>query len=234
MSSITNSGISISKKLLAGSRDSNFHRTICFYHKATSGQTLVNMTSLTMPSGLVDVNQITAEELLVAGIFYNRRNIQLHSLSRGELFQGVDYKVNNNTEIQFIGPLSAGLEADEVIFGRILAIPQNGLDSIIQAFNMQPPVTMPGFSVDWSQGYVFSKEVSANCAFTFVNTIVGRVITLSIKNIGAGIVNVTLPLGVWRDSGIDLTIEPGKKNIYTFINEGAEITCSYVSQLTNV
>lgn len=97
-----------------------------------------------------------------------------------------------------------------------------------------PSISVPLLNIDWSQGLVFFKTISANSTFTFSNVEDGKVITLSVKNTSASNVTITLPSGLWRDSSVDLTVEPSKKNVYTFIRENGETSVSFVSKLTNV
>jgi len=96
-----------------------------------------------------------------------------------------------------------------------------------------PTVIVSDTTIDWSKGNIFYASLSANRTFTFSNTEDGRIVTLTIFNNSASTITVSFPTGMYKDSSIDLTVDAGKQNVYSFIKNGNSITASYVSKLVN-
>jgi hypothetical protein len=95
---------------------------------------------------------------------------------------------------------------------------------------IKPTSTLPALNVDWSLGYIYYKEISANSTFTFSNLEDGKTISLIIKNTGASTYNVVLPTAI-KPSSIDLTIQAGKQNVYTFIATSTSVYATAVTQM---
>jgi hypothetical protein len=78
-------------------------------------------------------------------------------------------------------------------------------------------VTPAAFSIDWSAGQVFYKEVSTTpTTFTYSGTPAnGMSIQLVVKNTGASPIAVNLPAGLWLDGTIITNLAVGATNIYT-------------------
>jgi len=128
MPSITKSSKSLSKLDLPNGRMNFFGvRKSVFYHKALSGSKTIDLSNLTMPSTeFPSVAQITLEEITASNLFTNKKNLKLSSVSKGELFQGLDYVVTSSTTIKLIGIYDIeGAEADEIFVGEIALVPLN-------------------------------------------------------------------------------------------------------------
>lgn len=97
-----------------------------------------------------------------------------------------------------------------------------------------PSIQLSSLSVDWSLGYVFSKEILLSSALTFSNITDGKVITIIIKNSSVSNISITLPSGLYKTSDLDLNIEAGKENIYTFISSNNKVYVSCVPKFTNI
>jgi len=95
---------------------------------------------------------------------------------------------------------------------------------------IKPTSTVSLLNVDWSLGYIYYKEISANSTFTFSNLEDGKTISLIIKNTGATTYNIVLPT-VIKPASIDLTIQAGKQNVYTFIATSTSVYATAVTQM---
>ena len=95
-------------------------------------------------------------------------------------------------------------------------------------------IELAGDDIDWSEGFVFWKEIDTNTTFTFSNIADGKVVTLIVKNIEATDRTITLPSGLIGDPNVDLIVEPSKENIYTFVRSNGKTYVSYVSQLVEL
>lgn len=129
MSSITKSGISLSKKSLTKSRIPPVSsRNVVFYHKATLGQLSLDLLALSMPSEMPAQVQATVDEISGARLYHNKKNLSLISSSKGPLIQGLDYEVTSGTTISFKGPgFTSGTELDEIFVGTINSAPISDL-----------------------------------------------------------------------------------------------------------
>jgi hypothetical protein len=95
---------------------------------------------------------------------------------------------------------------------------------------IKPTSTVSLLDVDWSLGYIYYKEISANSTFTFSNLEDGKTISLIVKNTGASTYNIVLPTAI-KPSSIDLTIQAGKQNVYTFIATSTSVYATAVTQM---
>jgi len=95
---------------------------------------------------------------------------------------------------------------------------------------IKPTYTVALLNVDWSLGYIYYKEISANSTFTFSNLEDGKTISLIVKNTGAVTYNIVLPTAI-KPASIDLTIQAGKQNVYTFIATSTSVYATAVTQM---
>lgn len=95
---------------------------------------------------------------------------------------------------------------------------------------IKPTSTVSLLNIDWSLGYIYYKEISANSTFTFSNLENGKTISLIIKNTGAATYNLVLPT-VIKTASMDLTIQAGKQNVYTFIATSTSVYATAVTQM---
>ena len=130
-------------------------------------------------------------------------------------------------------------EVERRVFGDMVLSLQSTVSTLqstvldLQSKIYAPSISVSALDIDWSLGYCFYKDISVSSTFTFSNTVDGKVIVFSIKNTAASDVTVSFPAGIYRDSAIDLTVEAGKENVYTFIKANSKIYASYVSKLVN-
>lgn len=111
---------------------------------------------------------------------------------------------------------------------------KDGLLEYLPGLNfVVPSIAISVLNIDWSLGTVFYKDVAANSTFTFSNLIDGKVISVVIRNTSVANITLTLPAGIFRDTTIDLVVEPSKENVYTFIRSNSKTYASFVSKLTN-
>jgi hypothetical protein len=130
MSSIAKANISLSKKDLTKSRIPPVaSRNIVFYHKATVGQSTINLLSLTMPSAeMPSQAQATVDEITGAQLSINKKNLNLVSAAKGPLVQGLDYIVIDSYTISLIGVYqSVGAEPEEIFVGTVTGAPISDL-----------------------------------------------------------------------------------------------------------
>lgn len=78
-------------------------RPLYFHHKATAGETGVNLLSLTSASEMASVPNPTQAELVSASLLFYKKNLSLISSVRGFLIQGLSYEVASSSQINFIG-----------------------------------------------------------------------------------------------------------------------------------
>lgn len=85
--------------------------------------------------------------------------------------------------------------------------------------------------VDWALGNVFYKDISTSETLTFSNISDGQIITVIIKNTSGSPVGITLPVGIYKDPSLDLAIDAGKENLYTFIRSNGKTYVSYLNKM---
>lgn len=160
MSSIAKTSISLSKKDLANSKNTlRASRNIVFYHKATLGQTVIDLNNLTMPSSEMPSNvQATAEEISGANLTTFKKNLKLISTANGELHQGLDYVVSGGYTITLIGDAYAsGAEASEIFIGTVNSSPMSDLTAvtttdIIKSYNVAIGQTTVNLAQEYQVG----------------------------------------------------------------------------------
>lgn len=115
----TSTSISLRKSDLTSDRFSGTYRKVQFAHKATGGESGINLSSLTTPSSeMPGFVQATAAEISAAQLFFNQKNLTLISSVRGVLAPFMSYQVASSTQINFTDSFGTAL-AGEVFIGII-------------------------------------------------------------------------------------------------------------------
>jgi len=92
--------------------------------------------------------------------------------------------------------------------------------------NPIPEVAIPALAIDWSLGNVYTKSISANSTFSFINELSAKTIIVRLVNTTAGSLTVAWPVSV---VGSDLTtVGANKAKIFTFIKIGTTVYASAV------
>jgi hypothetical protein len=129
MSISAKSSISIRKKDLQNQKDIALgFKKLVFAHKATLGDSAIDLTSLVTPSTEMPafVNP-TAAELAAAKLLFNRKNLTLISSVKGALIDYVSYTVPTSSSIVFNGWTA---EDGEIFYGLIDPVPTTGLRTV--------------------------------------------------------------------------------------------------------
>lgn len=84
-------------------------KKLAFYHKATAGDTTINLTNLSMPAELSSLGYVnpSATELAAARLLFFKSNLTLASTSSGYLLPG-SYTVASSTSITLTNPALDG------------------------------------------------------------------------------------------------------------------------------
>jgi hypothetical protein len=90
---------------------------------------------------------------------------------------------------------------------------------------------IPALDIDWTLGDTFYKLISSNSTFTFSNTITAKTITVCLKNTGASNIVVTFPT-VLTSGILNVTIQPNKENVYTFVKSNGKIYAAVISDMS--
>lgn len=131
----------------------------------------------------------------------------------------------------FSAKVGSDLQFKSLVAGSNVSLSSTANEITISSSEIKPTYTLPALNVDWSQGYIFYKEISANSTFTFSNTLDGKTISLIIKNTSLSTCNITLPT-VIKEATLGLSVDAGNQNIYTFIKSGANVYVTAVTQMS--
>lgn len=136
-----------------------FKKTI-LAHKATGGETGLNLSSLTVPtemSSLGFTNPSTSD-ILTAKLFFYRKNFTLWSSSRGILAQDLSYTINANDTINFQGFTA---DADEIFIGTLDHNPKTTLN-VVDAAPVVVTGTLAAGETDFVVGTPFEVNKYSN------------------------------------------------------------------------
>jgi hypothetical protein len=164
-----NGALSLRKKDLENQRVPavGFKKTV-FAHKASAGQTGINLNSLTTPVELASNGflQPNAAELANAQLLFYRNNLKLISSARGVLIDFISYSVASSTQISFLG--FTALEG-EIFYGVIDYSALTGL-KVVDASPIIATGTLEAGQTDFSVGTPFTvnKHASANLGAVLV------------------------------------------------------------------
>lgn len=118
MSIVGKEGISYRKKDLALSVSKiKATKGIRFAHKATAGQTVIDLENLVAPTTeMPTFVQASAAEINAMRLYVNRKNLKLKSSAGGELIQDLDFIVTDAKTITLIGAYTGDGALDGEIF----------------------------------------------------------------------------------------------------------------------
>jgi hypothetical protein len=124
-----------------------------FAHKATAGQTGINLTSLTLPTEMSTngFSNPPTSQLTNAQLLFHKNNLTLVSSARGLLQQGLSYTVATSTQINFLG--FTALEG-EIFTGTIDYTAQTGI-KVVDASPINATGTLAATTTDFNVGVPF-------------------------------------------------------------------------------
>jgi hypothetical protein len=107
-----------------------FRKTVA-YHKATAGDTSINLAALSMPTEMSSAgySNPTVQTLLAADLTFYRDNLAVISSARGYLQPGLSYNVSSNTNIVFSDSFGTAL-ADEIFTLIIDPVAKTGVEFV--------------------------------------------------------------------------------------------------------
>lgn len=150
-----NGSLSLRKKDLENQKVPalGFKKTV-FSHKASAGQTGINLTTLTTPTELSANGfvQPSTAELQNAQLLFYRNNLKLISSARGVLMDFVSYALASSTQINFLG--FTALEG-EIFTGIIDYNAQTGL-KVVDASPIIATGLLAATTTDFNTGTPFS------------------------------------------------------------------------------
>jgi len=93
----------------------------------------------------------------------------------------------------------------------------------IPTYVFSPSVPIPALNIDWLNGGIYTKDISANSTFTFSNATDGQNIIFCLTNTTATDLTLSWPVEL---KGADLTLPANKTKLFTFIKIGSSIYSS--------
>lgn len=129
--SVTGLGsVSIRKRDLTQQKQpSTAYKRLTFAHKATGGETGIDLGSLTAPTEMTSIgfSQASQIEICAAKLKLNRKNLTIHSSSKGVLQDWLSYEVVTNTQINFTGFTA---DAGEIFTFQVSHQPTTGVNIV--------------------------------------------------------------------------------------------------------
>jgi hypothetical protein len=184
MSTFGKQSISIRKKDVAPSRSPAVAtRKIRFAHKATLGQTVIDMNALVTPSlEMPTFVNASAAEIAAARLTLNRKNLSLRSSLGGMLIQDLDFVPVTATTILLIGNYASVGAADGEIFeGVIDQVPTNDL-VVTEGRNIKGTVEVAVGVTTVNLGSIF--KINENAAMQIGAVKIWRNGVLQARNVG--------------------------------------------------
>jgi hypothetical protein len=128
-------------------------KKIVFSHKATAGDTGINLLALVTPPEMSGTGfvQPTANELTAAQLLFYRKNLKLTSSSRGELMDYLSYSVASSTRINFNGFTA---ESGEIFIGVVDQQATTGIQ-VVDASPLVATGTLVAGTQDFTTGSAF-------------------------------------------------------------------------------
>lgn len=129
------------------------YRRVVFAHKATAGETGINLLNLTTPTEMTSVgfSQPSFSELQAIHLKFNRKNLEIVSSSRGQLQDYVSYNVNTSNQIEFNGFTA---DADEIFVCTVTHQPATGVN-VVDAAPLVSTGTLPATEDEYYVGQSF-------------------------------------------------------------------------------
>lgn len=101
-----------------------------------------------------------------------------------------------------------------------------------QSGRIAPSVAVPSTAIDWSLGRLYSKTLSANTTFTFVNAIDGMELEVALTNTASNY-TVTWPSGIkWVGGSAPTQTVGAKTDVYRLRQIGTTIYCTVAQNLS--
>jgi len=130
-------------------------KNLAFYHKATIGQTGINIYSLVMPPELSSIGftQASSSDLSSANLMFYKNNLTIVSNTRGIFQIGTAYDVSSNSQITFLNGIVA--LSGEIFTCQINPVSKTGLNAVdASPINATGPLTAG--TVDFNVGTPFA------------------------------------------------------------------------------
>jgi hypothetical protein len=183
MSTFGKQAISIRKKDVAPSRSPAVAtRKIRFAHKATLGQTTIDLNALTTPPEMPSFVNASAAEIAAARLTINKKNLSLKSSLGGMLIQDLDFIPVTATTIMLIGNyLNVGAADGEIFEGVIDQVPVSDL-IVSEGRNIKGTVEVPVGNTTVNLGSIF--KVNENAAMQIGAVKIWRNGVLQVRNTG--------------------------------------------------
>lgn len=89
--------------------------------------------------------------------------------------------------------------------------------------SVKPSVVVAEENIDWSQGFVFYKDLTANTTFTQSNVVDGKTVSIVIKNTGAGAYTLDMPSGILKSGDFPTSLGTGKTIVVTLMSSGGVV-----------
>lgn len=161
MGSITGTeDISLTKEdALESKQFASTARKIIFAHKATGGETGINLLSLATPAELSANGfvQPSSAEIAASRLLFNKKNFRLISSApgRGELWMHDHYVITSEGFISFLNGITA--LPDEIFRGEVMDVPQTAIvtadaRSVTRTFSLGVGVTLLNLGVLYKVG----------------------------------------------------------------------------------
>lgn len=83
--------------------------------------------------------------------------------------------------------------------------------------------TVEGSVIDWSSGGIYTKQVSSDESFTFLNDEEGKTILVILENTSASPVTITFPGGLRKKTALQNTLQPNTQSMYSLLKSGNDI-----------
>ena len=96
--------------------------------------------------------------------------------------------------------------------------------------NLPRNKNISALNIDWNDGEIFYKDISADSTFTFSNLQNGKTIIVIINNTDTLSHTVAFPTTLARND-IVLSVLNGKENVYTFVRSNGKTYVTSVSEL---
>jgi len=153
--SVTGTGtLSIRKADVAQQRNlPTTYRRIVFAHKATAGETGINLLALNAPSEMTSrgFSQPSTSVLQAAHLKFARKNLEIVSSSKGQLQDYISYDVATSTQINFNGFTA---DADEIFICTITHQPASSVQ-VVDAAPLISTGTLLATETEYNVGQAF-------------------------------------------------------------------------------
>lgn len=155
------SSISLRRQDLAGSLEpAAGFKNLAFYHKATLGDTGINLAALNLPSEVTGWTNPSSAEMSAANLLTFKKNLILVSSSKGPLMPELSYKVGSDTQINFTE--SFGTAEDGEIFWGIISNTVRSSSMVADTDSMIASGSLAAGQTDISIGRAFQTNYNSS------------------------------------------------------------------------